>query len=175
VNQGIHDLLQDKMPDSYTSTATISLVSGTATYDLPSDFGDINSNNTGLYIIKDGRKTKKFDEVEKFSNNDGVSYDFDNLQFTLYPTPTTAEDVTLIYSTEYTELTSLEEDILLPRPISLTKDFWVQWLSEFSAIDNDEGATLAMKQQMRVSAEKELMRKIDRNNNKILSFSLANV
>jgi len=171
IGESLKEALEKHMPDSYTKDHTITVVSGTSAYDLPDDFGNMNSLSCGLFEFdSNGVKTKEYRETERGSGDEG--YWFDLLKINLTPKPTTGNTLKLVYNDAYTDLIAMSGLITLPRPSNIWKDFYVQMLGEFSAIDNDDENVLIMKQQMRLSAYNEAVKRMEVKKKRVLRFTL---
>ncbi len=100
-------------PKRFITSSTISVTSATATYAQPTDFLNIQTKDTGIYIVNNGVDTdNKLAETGFGSSSVGYYLSSGNIVFT--PAPTTSQTYRLRYIPTITAITALSTVMVIP-------------------------------------------------------------
>lgn len=106
INQETYITLSNLDPETYITEQTITVISGTATYALPSTFDNIKILGCGLFETDDGTITDtQLEYTNRGSTEEGFYIDGGNLVIT--PTPTASDSLILRYIPELSDIASV--------------------------------------------------------------------
>jgi len=97
VNREIRQTLADVDPERVISTDTISVVSGTASYALPSDFQDIQPDSCGFFLVDANGNATATRKTRTGYGSRKIGYYISGTNAVLTPDPTASETLTLRY------------------------------------------------------------------------------
>lgn len=154
IDQTLYPELSLAFPEKYMSEDSISVVSGTAAYNVPSDFSDIRSDGCGVVKLDaDGGIEEVFPYTSPHSVQTGFWIDDANVTFT--PEPAVTEARTLRYIPEFAEHNATADTLLLP---SKSKRLYKKWFTKLIDIQDEEYDRATVAQQMANEAKAEIMR-----------------
>lgn len=113
VDEQIRDEIASAAPERVITSTNLSIISGTSSYSLPSDFENINIEETGLFKLdSNGKVEEELTQTEFGSTQYGYYIDGSNVIIT--PEPTDSYTITLKYLPERTELTAVSDIFSVP-------------------------------------------------------------
>ena len=155
IDQTIYEKIRKVYPEKFISEDTISIVSGTDTYALPSDFDNINNVRCGIYEINaNGEVDKEYSETEFGSSQVGFYFDGSNLVFTPKE-PDTDNTIKLRYLPTRTLYTLDTEELILS---DRYKKFYLDWFSYLFNIRNEDYDKANVNRDFAAEAENIVMR-----------------
>lgn len=130
VNDAVYeawDVIVGKWLDYFTTSGTLALIAGTASYAVPTLF----YKQRLLHYASDGARILpgSLDDLPRFVGETGRPrrYVIMNRTVVLYPTPTAAENVTMYYVPIKAEMTSDSDTLTLDTPIELKYILATAW------------------------------------------------
>lgn len=136
VNSELYEELVGIDADRYMTSSDISVVSGTASYALPSTFWRFFGKNQGIFRMVNGVISSKLKETHYGSGVDGFYINGGNIVLT--PAPTKAETLKLVFTPNVTELTDVDDTVNLPDEYKIKDIFCWALSSLYAEVIGDE-------------------------------------
>lgn len=96
-------------PDRFLKTTSLSIVAGTSTYSVPTDFRDMQTWNTGFFITDNNGFTTSARIPVSGPGQSYVGYYISRNNFIFTPTPQQSQTLTWIYTVKNSRLTSIDQ------------------------------------------------------------------
>lgn len=113
INRFAYRIMYAHTPDTLISTDTISVVAGTASYALPSDFLNIEPLGTGFFKVNNGNASEEM-YFKTGYGSDKTGYYITNGNVVFTPAPQSSFTVSVRYIPELTGITSYSDSLVIP-------------------------------------------------------------
>ena len=154
IDQIVYSKLYKIFPEKFIEEETITVVIGTQSYDLPTDFLNINLLSTGLFEVNTNIQIEQVSPETQYGINSSGFY-LNNTSIVLTPKPNEAKTLTFRYIPKRALYTATSNTLLLPKK---HQKFYIDWFSYFYLVRNEDYQTAGVRRDFAKEAEAYVLR-----------------